>query len=233
MGNLSTDIIIADELRDLIEYRIFKPGEKLPSERDLCERFNCSRTLIRQSISTLEHEGWITSIEKSGHFVSYPRFRVALNSFQSNTKLFREAGLNAEKKMINFEVIAASAQIAKKLEISLGEDVFFIQRVRYVEETPVSIEVGYLPKAICPTLLEKDIITNSLYEIIAEDYNIHVDRSRERITLELSTKEEAKILKIDKNTPVIKKSEIVYSNTNDIIEYTENIMIMERFEFVK
>lgn len=233
MASISRDIMIAHELRDLLEMGVYLPNDKLPSERELCERFNCSRTTLQKSIDTLVCEGLIRSEERSGHFVCEPRFRVRLNQFLSNSQIFNQKGMENKKELIVFETIIANVKIASKLNVLLGTDIWHIKRLRIVNNQPVMIETSYVLKSLCPNLSTKDVIDNSFYDSLANQYGIIVDRSQERIMVESIGQKEGKYLKIDEGTPVIRKEERVFSDVNQLIEYTENIMLMERFEFVK
>lgn len=230
---MNIDIIVASEMRNLIEKGVFKASEKLPSERELCELFNCSRTMLRKSLNTLEKEGWIETIDKKGHFVSMPRYQLKLNAFQSNSSILNSYNVTAQKKLIEFSMMSANVDIALKLDVPLGTDVIFIKRLRIVDNKPVMIESSYILKELCPDLKEEYVIDYSFYEVLAERYGVNVDRSKQTITVEKATKEEARLLDIDENTHIINKKEFVYSDINQLIEYTENIMLIERFELIK
>jgi GntR family transcriptional repressor for pyruvate dehydrogenase complex len=58
------------KIRDLINNKNLEPGEKLPSERMLSEKFNVSRNIIREAIQKLEYFGILKSIPQSGTFVA-------------------------------------------------------------------------------------------------------------------------------------------------------------------
>jgi len=61
---------IIDKIRDLINLKNLEPGDKLPSERMLSERFGVSRGNIREAIQKLEFYGILKSIPQSGTFVA-------------------------------------------------------------------------------------------------------------------------------------------------------------------
>jgi GntR family transcriptional repressor for pyruvate dehydrogenase complex len=57
-------------LKELINLKNLEPGDKLPSERMLSEKFNVSRSNLRQSLQTLEYFGIVKSIPQSGTFIA-------------------------------------------------------------------------------------------------------------------------------------------------------------------
>lgn len=61
---------IITKIRDLINYKNLEPGDKLPSERMLSEKFEVSRSYIREAIQKLEFYGLLKSIPQSGTFVA-------------------------------------------------------------------------------------------------------------------------------------------------------------------
>jgi len=62
--------VIIDKIRDLINYKNLEPGEKLPSERMLSEKFDVSRSAVREAIQKLEFYGLLKSIPQSGTFIA-------------------------------------------------------------------------------------------------------------------------------------------------------------------
>ena len=68
--NQETQNSIIDKIRELIIYKNLEPGDKLPSERKLSEKFKVSRGNVREAIQKLEFYGLLKSIPQSGTFVA-------------------------------------------------------------------------------------------------------------------------------------------------------------------
>ena len=68
--NQQVQNLIIKGIRDLINYKNLEPGDKLPSERMLSEKFEVSRSNVRESIHTLEHYGLLKSRPQSGTFIA-------------------------------------------------------------------------------------------------------------------------------------------------------------------
>jgi len=232
---MSLDVKLTDYLKNSIELKkdSFKPSDKLLSERKLCEMFNCSRTVVRKSLKTLEFEGWINKDNEGNYVVAKQRFRIELNSFRSYSDFFKEKKVQNQKKIVSFSKVLANRFVSKKLNVPIGTECFCLRLVREIEEEPLIIETVYILESLCPSLIEQDIVDKSLYSIFKEKYELYVDRAVQEINIKLADNVEAALLKIEENTPVIKSCQVVYSTTNNIIEYRENVMLMERFEFVK
>ena len=67
---LDTQKAIISKIRDLINYKNLEPGDKLPSERTLSEKFGVTRSNVREAIQKLEFYGLLNSIPQSGTFVA-------------------------------------------------------------------------------------------------------------------------------------------------------------------
>ena len=68
--NVEAQNAIISQIRDLINFKNLEPGDKLPSERMLSEKFGVSRSNIREAIQKLEFFGLLKSIPQSGTFVA-------------------------------------------------------------------------------------------------------------------------------------------------------------------
>ncbi|MBV7269553.1 FadR/GntR family transcriptional regulator [Winogradskyella luteola] len=70
MDGLGLQKTIISQIRDLINYKNLEPGDKLPSERMLSEKFEVTRSSVREAIQKLEFYGLLKSIPQSGTFVA-------------------------------------------------------------------------------------------------------------------------------------------------------------------
>ena len=92
MKGINQDAIIADEIRLLIDEGIYKQGDKLPSELELCKKFNVQKMTIRSSMQILKDEGIIWAKKNSGHYVSRKRIKRNISFFSSTKDLLDKNG---------------------------------------------------------------------------------------------------------------------------------------------
>lgn len=228
------DIVIADEIRCMIfEDQILRFGDKLPTESELCARFKCSKATLKQSLETLKNENVLEQIHNDWYVVKQPRIRKYINRFESLSKNLENSNTAYSKKIITNEILKVDSKLAYLTHLPLGSEVFYFERLRYVNNVPVCIECNYISKSLCPKLNHFDIENNSLYDVLKTQYNISIDRGIEEITVIEANAHEAKLLNVDEKTPLIKQFGFIFSDEGDEIEYSENIMSIERFEFVK
>lgn len=159
-----------------------RPGDRLPSERDLSRRWGAARMTVRGATDALVAEGLVARRHGSGTYVLAPpvvRF-LGLTSF---TQDMRDRGLAASSRMLAFESVAVDAATASRLRVPEGEPVHRFTRLRLGSGEPMAIETVVLPVALAPGLSAADL-QGSLYELLARRYR--VSASSADVTIEPS-----------------------------------------------
>ncbi len=79
-SNIPLKYRIYESLKNAILAGEFKPGEKIPSEADLCEKYDVSRTTIIASLQMLQNDSFIFRKQGKGTFISNPKISRDLSS---------------------------------------------------------------------------------------------------------------------------------------------------------
>ena len=117
---------IISKIRDLINNKNLEPGEKLPSERMLSEKFEVSRSSVREAIQKLEFYGLLKSIPQSGTFVANIGI-IAMNGMiedilrleDSDFKSLVETRILLELKTVRLAALRRSDENLKHLKETL------------------------------------------------------------------------------------------------------------------
>lgn len=159
---------IARKLEQKIIAGEFDATNKLPTEDELMMVYQVSRNTIRNAIVTLVKLGLVIPVQGSGVFIGQkPQSgRMSLEGFQGLTCGFAEEKVDTH--VVEFQQIGADREIAEKLRIELGSPVYYIERVRYLNDKPHVYEVSYFNKQVIP-YLELNIVESSIYRYIRED----------------------------------------------------------------
>lgn len=236
MKLLNKDELIANELKLYFIKNDIKEGEKLPSEREVAEKYGAQRATVRSAYKILEEEGIVEIRERSGRYMGHPRIITNLNEIKSFREKVSDIGSKVENQLLSFELIEIDKDLYKKIKLPIGTEVYKITRVRKVESEkgiiPIAIEYAYVPENIAPKLIRQNL-EDSLFQILREIYGIVPAKEEQLIEIVYADDFESKILKLDKMTAVAKKTGIIYDKDGNVIQYLHSIMNKEWVEFRK
>lgn len=144
-------------------------GDRFPTERELAERFGCTRVTLRQALQRLEAEGTIYRGHRRGWFVSpapiaYDPTRVTgfMDYVSAQGREPRTECLLAERRQ-------AEPGLAARMGLDAGAWVYYLERRRWVDGRPVLLETNVLTEAWCPGLLDMPL-GSSLTETLRKRY---------------------------------------------------------------
>lgn len=163
-----------DQLRQLIVEGIsrdgLQPGDPLPGEHRLCERYGISRTVVRQALAQLEHEGLVERVKGKGTFVSRPRTSESLvHTLIGLYDDVERRGGHVHSDVLRHEPAVADDEIAAALGLEPGAPVVVLDRLRHVDGEPWSLSTTWMPEAVGRATLDVDLSEASLYRLLADN----------------------------------------------------------------
>lgn len=221
---------LIDILVYAIDNHVYQPGEQLPSERELCEKYELSRITVRQALNELEREGYIKKQHGKGTFVTKGIFQQNLANLYSFTDEMKKLGKNPESKVLAFEKMDANASLAEKMGLGEEKKVIKVIRLRIVDDKPLMYETSYLPQERFPQITKEQLETKPMYEIFSDDYQTAVTKAVDDFTATSMDKEEAAQLQEQKGTPAILITRYGYDGST-IVEYTKSIVSSSVFHY--
>lgn len=221
---------IYQQIKEHIDNHKIKPGEQLPTERELNKSLGVSRITIRKAIKDLVSEGFCYNKRGKGIFVSRGKIPLELDNLMGMANHIGFLKLELNTKVILKRVIKANTQLAEKLKVEKKSKVLYLKRLRVINNEPLVIENTHLSLNRMQGL-EKFNFEGSLYNIIRENYDLFPYRSRGTIIHRLANEENAKLLNIPLNYPVTEKQAVIYDKNNIPIEFVKNYYRSNRFRF--
>jgi GntR family transcriptional regulator len=141
-------VLARDEILRMLENKEYLPGDMLPSLEEFCKKIGVSRTTLREALKMLEKDGVVTLKQGVGTYVSkgWVFLKDSLNTLRSSSEMLRSFGFEKESnsKVINQEIVV-SEFLSKKLNITAGEGIFKLERIRYAKQHPVIYSIDFLP----------------------------------------------------------------------------------------
>ena len=150
-------IRIHDKIKEDVDDGAWKIGQRLPSERDLCETFDVSRMTVRQAITLLVDEGILERKPGSGTFVASSRVKEKMRGTTSFTEIVKSQGKKPSSELISYQRLHPNEFEIKNLGVLPQSHVIRMERVRFADDIPVAYEIASIPEKIIRGFKESDI----------------------------------------------------------------------------
>jgi GntR family transcriptional regulator len=154
-----------DVLRQQIHAGAYADG--LPPENELASEFFVSRNTIREALTVLKNEGLIDRGPKVGTHVAQRKYEHGLNALLGLKETLKNLG-EVRNEVRAAVPVAAPPAVARRLRLEPGEQVVFIERLRYLGDLPVSLDLTYLAPDIGSEILGHPLETNDLFALIEQ-----------------------------------------------------------------
>lgn len=222
---------IYSELKQAIMRGDFPIGSFLPTENELVEQFNASKTTIRHAVRLLRDHNLVEVKQGSGTKVLPVEQKTVTgakyNIPGSTTAITVRYNTEGEGKVDNtravIDSVPASETVACALHIEPGTMVYRLQRLQIVDGIIFGYMVNYLPEDTVPDLISKGEIITDLYGHLSRNYGIKVLEIEESVDVLAAGFMEAQYLQVDIGTPLLILRRNVTGNTG-MVEYCETIV---------
>lgn len=225
-------IQLSNIIKEMIKNNELQEGHYLMSERDICKIQNISRMTVNKAIISLVNEGILERRQGKGTFVSYNKQNLTYEKMQGFTEIAEGKNLNVKNKVSKFKLDKPDKKIKEYLQLKDDSTlVFQIERIRYIDDDPTILEKIYIPEYMCPTLNKDLILNNSIYKLYREKYLHKTQRAKQVINPILLNKSQAKLLDVDLNTLALKIDRVVFTDKEEVLEYTSSIFITDKHQY--
>ena len=224
------------QLRQLLERAVadgvLAPGEQIPTEASLCERYDVSRTVVRQALSDLERTGLVARLKGKGTFVAEPK--VSEFVAQSLTSLHEDLTARGERlqtKVLRLEVEPVSAHVAAMLELPESEQIVLLERLRFLNGEPLVMTTAYMPYSLCAPILQLDMSDRSLFETYERELGFKLHRGVRSIEARAANAEVARHLGVKEDAPILAFTGVTYLEDGQPLEYFVGLHRGDRSRF--
>lgn len=212
---------LEDLLRTSIMNGEWQANHAIPSENELSKRYGLSRMTVRSVITMLVKEGLLYRVQGKGTFVAEPKIATRSPAYMGVREQLEQMGYEIKTRLVRFEKVPASNNIAAALGIAPGDMVTFIERIRSTRGVPISLHRSYIPVALCPNLEEADLEGEQLCVIIERQFGYKPASVSESLESVPASAEEAELLQIDRGYPILMLEDVNKAADGTIFEYTK------------
>lgn len=220
------------ELRQWLRTQVdgMAPGTAVAPERALSQRFNVSRTTVRQALHDLAVEGRIVRHQGRGTFVAPPKVTqpMQLSSF---TEAMSSQGRRPGSQIVDVAVVDAEPEVAEQLGVAAGAAVVRVERVRYADDEPMAVETVYLDHVRFPDVGAELTSDSSLYALLEDRYGVVPAAGEETIETVLAPPPAARLLGTDAATPMLLLTRSSRDRRGLPVEYVRSLYRGDRFRF--
>ncbi|MEK7860657.1 MAG: GntR family transcriptional regulator [Chloroflexota bacterium] len=220
----------ADALRMRIVQGIWRPGDRLPSQEELCDEFGVSSITMRRSVGSLVAEGLLVRLQGKGTFVSADHDIVQgppqLTSFTQDMKI---RGWRSTARTLEADVRRASPDTATKLGLPPNALVAVIRRVRSADDEPLAIQVAHLPATLFPGLEFHVFDKQSLYQVLERVYGVRPATASERYNASRLSVAESRLLDVAAGSPAFRVERVTSDSAGRRIELVQSVIRGDRY----
>lgn len=222
------------QLAETIEAQIaagdLRPGDRLPSERDLATHAGISRMTARQALTWLAERGAVEVRHGVGTFVAQPKLTSDPLHLLGFTEQMMATGGTVSSTVLAQEVLPAPAPVATALGIAPGTAVVRVMRLRSLNDVPMLLETSCFPHALCAGIEHHDLSHRSLYALLDADYGIRLTHAQQTVEAVAANAFESELFGIEPGAPMLLLEGVASTSDGVAGEFFKAVYRGDRFK---
>lgn len=210
---------------------VFLPGDTLPPEHELAKAYQVSRHTIRQALARIEADELISRGAGRGTVVQPPKNLTRLSVARSFTTEMEAQGYATSSKVLELATDVLTEPPTDVMHAYAGMPCLNLSRLRFADDEPVCLQYSTILTTRCPDLSKHDFRTQSLYQVLSEDYQLYITEIQYGLSAQLADRATAELLQIEKNAPLLVVSTTALLETGEIMEHSESFYRADRYQY--
>ncbi|MDJ0930016.1 phosphonate metabolism transcriptional regulator PhnF [Breoghania sp.] len=194
---------IAERLKTDLRTGVWGQGAKLPAESELAQRFGVNHHTIRRAVSELANEGLVSSLQGRGTFVESTPISYPIGSRTRFPKIISRQAREPGGRLIASFRETTAPWLTDKLHLPAGAVLHRLETLHVADGIPVSVSTAWFPAARFPDLVLHYAETGSVTKALAAHGVTDYSRAHTDISARIAEPEEARLLQIAPNAPVL------------------------------
>ena len=210
---------ITKKLRFRINSDEFSVGDVLPTERQLMEEYQVSRVSIRKALAELQMLALIERRHGSGSYIMQKEVVHFMHPLKSGVESSEETGEKITSEVLEFAIVDPDREIADRLKIKSGDRVYYIKRLRKINNRPQIIEDSFMPVSLFAELTIRTL-EHSKFEYIEKTLGLEIEGSYQEFSPIIPDKQEALLLNMQGKEPLLQITTISNFSDGTIFDYS-------------
>jgi GntR family transcriptional regulator len=204
-------------VRRVIESGGLRPGDAVPSERELARIHDVSLMTARHALASLEQEGVVERRRSIGTFVSPPK--IHFNKLMSYTEQMSARSLTASSKVLFSEIVDDEPDATARLSLPPKSKILKLERLRHAAGEPFALETCYFSAKQFAGLLNSELERSSLFKILERNYDVVIGYADEEVDATAADTRTAELLGVPKREPLLRIRQVIYSTKGAVLVY--------------
>lgn len=223
------------QLKNILKRKIVNEewpiGSLIPTELELIEEYQVSRTTVREAVLELVNQGLLQKKQGKGTIVTSSKVEEKLGKLTGFAEEILEKGLKHSARLLSSEFKKNRYYEISKLGLEEGDSVFFIDRIRLADNEPIAFERSCWPEHIGELLVKEDLNTIAFYKVLEEKHGIVLKEANETIHAVNATLYEADLLSVSQGDALLERRRISYDIHGKAIEYTKTKYRNDKYSY--
>ena len=227
-GKVTKQSVARQQVLELI--RQLGIGTAIPSERQLSADLGVSRLTLRAALDDLAREGYLVRRRGSGTYVRQPKIaqELTMTSFSED---MRRRGMVPGSRTLSLTRQLAGARLGRFLNVSPGEEIVVVKRLRLADGVSMAIETLHIPASVVPGVRADDL-EGSFYELLRSRYGVEIASATQTIEPTVTNEEESAALGVPLHSPAFLFERTSRDAGDRSLEFVHSIYRGDRYRIV-
>jgi GntR family transcriptional regulator len=220
-------------LRQAIHDRVtsgeWRPGDQIPTIRELGELYGVSRITVVQALDELSRAGLLVRWQGKGVFVGQAKPETPHMPLQSFTEETVGRGQTLSSRTLRLAHADPTAGVTARLGLQSDAGVVLLERLRLVDGSPIAIQQVYLPEHLVPGMVERSGQIESLYQVLADTYGLWPTNAIESYEPIRLAPDQARLLETRAGAPAFHVDRTTTDQHGRTIEFANSVLRGDRY----
>ncbi|MBA2175092.1 trehalose operon repressor [Halobacillus locisalis] len=225
-------LFIYNDLVRMIQQGKINPGDTLPSEHELTNRYESSRETVRKALNLLAQNGYIQKVRGKGSVVlDHGKFEFPVSGLTSFKELSNQLGQDFQTIVHELSLEIAEEGVREHLQCKRDQKLWKVVRSRQIAGEKIILDKDYIREDLVPAL-STSIAEESLYAYIEDELKLDISFAKKEIVVEKVTEEDRRYLDLLDHEQVVVIRSYVYLADATLFQFTESRHRPDKFQFV-